>query len=258
MDEFESKIICALNSNGTQTSEDFAALLDELGAAVIVAEDAAKLEKERSLDPSITPDPVAARQAMEDAAFKVGRLQTLLPRLQRRYRIVLAEEQEATAREQAAPLIAERDLLAAEFMATYTECAGAICELYQRMADNSTQLNRLRHSLPDYVPLDLRDSELVARNLNGFSRDYPSVLKTTVLPNLDGSRLWPPHSPGLSIFAQPVPYNPRHSPDWGRHLEQEQRQQEIDDEAAAKQRADDARERQRESGGPVWWEGERR
>ena len=262
MDEFEGKIITALASNGTKTAADIASLLSELEAAVITAEDNAKLEHERSLDPSATPDPVAARQVAEDAAFRVGRLKTLLPRLRQRYQITLAEEQEAEAWDRAEPIIAQRDALVQEFKEIYPEAVNKLLDLFEKMAESNEEIARFHRTLPEGLlsTLNIREAEVEARKLvNGYTRDCPSLLKTVVLIHpRDGTRLWPPHSPGLSIFAQPVPYNPRHSPDWGLQLEQEQRQRDIDDEAAAKQRADETRERQRESGGPVWWEGEKR
>ena len=43
-------------------------------------------ERTKALDPALSPDPKAARQAMEDAAFTRDRLKTLLPRLEARYR----------------------------------------------------------------------------------------------------------------------------------------------------------------------------
>jgi hypothetical protein len=251
--EFEQKVIAALTGNGTQTSTDIAALLDELEAAVITAEDTAKLEHERSLDPSATPDPVAARQVMEDAAFRVGRLKTLLPRLQRLYQVALAEEQMDAACEQAEPLIAERDLLAAEFVTTYADCANAIYDLFERMADNSAALNRLRQSLPVHVALDLRDVELVARKLTQFDRDHPSIVRTCQLPNTDGTFLWPPRRTPDPVMFQPVPYNPRYSKDWGVAMEAEQRQREAEAEANAKRHEDEARQKQIESGSKVWW-----
>src|SRR6516165_4751650 len=111
MEDFEEKIITALSGNGRQTSTDVAALLDELEAAVVTAEQTAKLEHDRSHDPSATPDPVAARQVMEDAAFRVGRLKTLLPRLRHRYQSAIAQQNEEEAQARAEPIIAARDAL---------------------------------------------------------------------------------------------------------------------------------------------------
>jgi hypothetical protein len=261
MDEFKQRCITALTANGTQTSADVANLLSELEAAIVAAEDTAKLEHERSLDPSISRDAKLAPATAEDAAFRVGRLKTLLPRLRKRYHAVLGDEQEDEAWTRAEPIIAQRDALAKEFREVYPEGVNKLLDLFERMGESNEEIARFHRTLPEGLlpTLNIREAEVEARKLvNGYTRNCPSILKTTVLPDLDGTRLWPPHSPGLTIFSTPVPYNPRHSPEWGVQLEQQQRQKEIDDEAAAKQHADEARERQRESGGPVWWEGERR
>src|SRR6516164_253388 len=137
MDEFEGKIVTALASNDTQNTNNIAALLDELEAGIAAAEDTAKLEHERSLDPSATPDPVAARQVAEDAAFRVGRLKTLLPRLRQRYQITLAEEQEAEAWDRAEPIIAQRDALVQEFKEIYPEAVNKLLDLFEKMAESN-------------------------------------------------------------------------------------------------------------------------
>jgi hypothetical protein len=79
-----------------------------------------------------------------------------------------------------------------------------------------------------------------------------------VLPDVDGTLMWPPSHTPQPAFTAALPYNPRHSPNWGRVLEEQNAQAEADEEAAIKQAADEARQRQIESGAPVWWEGEKR
>jgi hypothetical protein len=68
----EQKISKAQAANGSQSSGDVAALLTELEAAIAAATENAKLEHERSLDPSVTPDAKKARQDAEDAQFRRG------------------------------------------------------------------------------------------------------------------------------------------------------------------------------------------
>jgi hypothetical protein len=64
---------------------DIAVLLQETATAISEAEQTATVEKEKALDPALSPDLKAARAAMEDAIFAVGRLRTLQPRLEARY-----------------------------------------------------------------------------------------------------------------------------------------------------------------------------
>ena len=74
------------------TSTDLSQLVVEAEAAISAADNAAEDERAKALDPALSPDPKAARQAMEDAAFMRDRLKTLLPRLQTRYREIADAE----------------------------------------------------------------------------------------------------------------------------------------------------------------------
>jgi hypothetical protein len=260
MDPLEIKISAALHNGSDPGSNDLANLLTETEQAIVQAEDDAAIAKEVALDPIRSPDLTKARQAAEDAAFRIGRLKTLLPRLRKRYQMVVAQEQADEARARAEPLRAERDALAQKFAETYADYAKTLAELFQRMSENAQAIARFHASLPDDLvsSLYLRDAECEARKLAGFNRDNPSVLKQTVLPNLDGTLIWPPQRTPQPIMSAPPPYNPRFSPEWGRELEQQTARAEAEEEAAIRQSADEARQRQRESGAPVWWEGEKR
>jgi hypothetical protein len=257
MDEFEQKIAHALNGSG-HSSTELGDLLTETEQAILKAEEEARSARDAAYDPRLSRDLQSARAAMEDAAFRVGRLEILLPRLRRRYQIVVAQEQSAEAEAKAEPIRAQRDALAQEFADTYTEYADRLTDLFERMAENNAAIARLHSSLPDGSSLYLRESELEARKLASFSRDHFSILKTAVLPDIDGTMLWPPSRTAAHVMAEPPPFNPRHSQDWGRVLEEQNAQAEADEEVAIKQAADDARQRQIESGAPVWWEGEKR
>ena len=89
--ELEKRISAALTAD--RSSNDLADLLQQADLAVIAAEDFAKTEHETALDPTISPDPHAARQRAEDAQFMVGRLRTLQPRLLQRFQEITAREQ---------------------------------------------------------------------------------------------------------------------------------------------------------------------
>ena len=74
------------------TSTDLTQLVVEAEAAIAAADNVAEDERAKALDPALSPDPKAARQAMEDATFMRDRLKTLLPRLETRYREIADAE----------------------------------------------------------------------------------------------------------------------------------------------------------------------
>jgi hypothetical protein len=73
-------------------SAHLAALIAETEAAIAKADVEARKARERALDPILSPDPVKARAAMEDADFARDRLRNLLPRLRQRFVKVSAQE----------------------------------------------------------------------------------------------------------------------------------------------------------------------
>ena len=77
----ETRISAALTNDGiTSTAVD--ALIEETIVAIAEGEASAAEEKRHAFDPALSPDPKAARERLEDALFLVGRLKTLLPRLE--------------------------------------------------------------------------------------------------------------------------------------------------------------------------------
>jgi hypothetical protein len=89
--ELENCISAAL-ADDTVRAATLANLLQQTDWAVPEAEQYAAVERDKSLDPMQSPDPRAARAAMEDAQFAVGRLKTLQPRLLARYQQVCQQE----------------------------------------------------------------------------------------------------------------------------------------------------------------------
>ena len=90
----EQRIVDALSTK-EMTAEALAALVAETEAAIATAAKTAAGERIKALDPVLSPDPVRARKAMEDAAFAAERLRTQLPRLQKRYQQVADAEEYA-------------------------------------------------------------------------------------------------------------------------------------------------------------------
>ena len=79
----EHRIASALASEDIKAVA-LADLIEETQTAIDAADKAAEAERTKALDPTLSPDPKAARAAMEDAAFTHDRLRPVLPRGYRR------------------------------------------------------------------------------------------------------------------------------------------------------------------------------
>ena len=106
------------------TSTDLHQLVVEAEAAISAADNAAEDERAKALDPALSPDPKAARQAMEDAAFMRDRLKTLLPRLETRYREIADAEALSAWTAEADGLQARRLTLGTEFKKVFSDRIG--------------------------------------------------------------------------------------------------------------------------------------
>ena len=111
----EQRIVDAIQPDATVTSADVAALIDEAEAGI------AKAEKEATVDQTVSLDPKAARQAIEDAAFAADRLRMLLSKLQVRYQEVRDQEQATAWLAEYDVMKRERDALAQEVRDVYPE-----------------------------------------------------------------------------------------------------------------------------------------
>ena len=200
--------------------ERIAELIAETEAAVAAADKSAEAEREKALDPLASPDAAKARAAMEDAAFTRDRLKTLLPRLQARYQEVQAQEHLTQWRTDYEKLKVMRDGLAEELRTIYPEFETKITDLFTRIASNDAELSRLHQARPGGVALHLLGAELVARDLERFTRTKPPIVQELKLPTFaPGQRLaWPPPRPPMAaLYAMSMvpPRDPRrYSADW--------------------------------------------
>jgi hypothetical protein len=177
----EQRIGAVLTDDYTKSSV-IAALVAETETAIVVADENAKLEQERVFDPLASPDPKAAREAMQAAEFMQTWLRSALLRLQRRLRETQERERRAKWYAEYDALKSKRDALAAEFREVYPEFEARVVDLLIRMAANDAEISDLHLARSAGVKLHLLGAELVARGLEQFTRDMPSITKELKLP----------------------------------------------------------------------------
>lgn len=204
----EKRIADALNNN--IAAIDLAALLAETEAAITQA---STVERKMALDPTLSPDPTAARAAMTDAEFMANRLRTLLPRLQKRYTDVEAAEALTSWQSDRDRVEVRRNQAANKFM----KCRDLIAEMvaiFTEVEEVDHHVNRINSSSPP-GQRTLQGCELTARNLASFSSSDRSIVATTQLFSFDGKQVWPPRRPSIAtIMAPPPQHDPRFSADW--------------------------------------------
>jgi len=224
MSTLERRIAAALTSD--IPSADIAALVAETEAAISQAEAAAEAEREMALDPLASPDAAKARTAMEDAAFTRDRLRTVLPRLQARLSEVKAAEYAARWESDFRQVEARRDELANEYAATYPRLVAQLVDLFECIEAVDKEVSRINGSAPAGEHRRLRQTELVARGFEAFSRSDPAITKIVQLPDwANSSRMvWPPPQPALAVMvamSMVPPHDPRYTADWAAELEKD-------------------------------------
>jgi hypothetical protein len=181
-----------------------------------------KAEKEGTVDQTLTLDPKAARQAIEDATFAANRLRALLSKLQARRREVRDEEERTAWLAARDALKPERDALATELREVYSNAVNQIVDVLSRAAAFDQRLIELHIALPPGVK-GLLSPELHARGLDRFNRDTPSLLTSVQLIDWEtGRQIWPPPRPsmGAAFAATMMPHDRRFTADWAKDREQ--------------------------------------
>jgi hypothetical protein len=217
MSELEKRITAALVD--ATTSAELAALIEATETAIVTADAAADAERERALDPLVSPDAGKARAAMDHAAFTRDRLHTVLPRLKQRLQKVQAAEYAARWQADYERVQAKRDVLAAEYAQLYPKLVSQITDLFGRAAECDRNVARINGSAPRGEHRRLREVELMARNLERFTRDEPSITKELKLPDWDQPTklAWPPHRPSNWSSVTPAMHHP--GADWHSEIE---------------------------------------
>jgi hypothetical protein len=203
------------------TAATLRALMEETEGAIVDAQEWVRVAEQAAYDPSIVPDISDARKQMEEASLRVGRLQTLLTRLQRRHVQVAEAERLKQWKRDFADSKKQRDDLANELAKVYPEVIAKLADLFTRIAILDQKLSTLHQARPSGVALHLTGSELVARELERFSRDVPSLLQAVTLFDFHtGKRVWPPvQKRDMSMFDPQRYADPRASRDWWKFAE---------------------------------------
>ena len=155
----EKRIADALNNN--IAAIDLAALITETEAAITQA---ATAERREAFDPTLSPDPTAARAAMDEAEFMCNRLQTMLPRLEAK--LVEVEAQEYLARWKA-----DRDHVeklkdaAAQRFTKYPELVAKLVDLFREAEQVDKDVSRVNAAAPAGPHRHLKGVELTARGI---------------------------------------------------------------------------------------------
>jgi hypothetical protein len=233
----EERIAAALGDD--TNAADLPALIAETEEAIVVATENAELEREKALDPIASPDATAARAAMEDAQFRLGRLRTLLPRLQRRHDEAQQNEYLEKWYADYIAIEAERDALAAELRELYPSLAAKVVDLLTRIEANDAEISKLHQARPAGMRRHLRSAELEARNLDAFSRSAPSIVTQLQLPPWDETDAvkWPP--PRLAfgvVMAQGMVFSPHPGADWGQANEERASERRVEQKRLAESR----------------------
>jgi hypothetical protein len=197
---------------------DLAATIAEVDAAILTAVDAAERERIRSYDPTIV-DPNKARQSRADAEFVRDRLQAALAALQERLQQVQAAEYAAQWEADYGQVAARRDELATELREVYAAVVAKLVDLFRRVETVDVEVSRINGSAPPDEQRRLCGVELTWRGMQNFSRESPSIIKTTVLPNSERSETtaWPPPHPSVAAqyaMSTAPQHDPRFSADW--------------------------------------------
>ncbi len=220
----EQKVVKVLTADDPPPLDQLLTLIGEVESAIIEADNAAELARERFYDPVQSPDYHQARDRMESTQDAAARLRSLLPRLTDKYRAAAAAEERAKWQVRYDKLERERDELAKELAQFYPEFESRLVDLFNRLAINSAACSELHGSRPANAKGFLKGAELTARKLDDFTRDQPSIVRELRLPSwTDSSRMaWPPReTPASVLLAESIASQGdprRHSGEWYRVL----------------------------------------
>jgi hypothetical protein len=194
----EQQISSALSSNNN-SAQVLAELLAATTNAITQADQVAATERSKALDPARSPNPQAARQAMEDASFVAERLQTLLPRLQQRYDQVAQAEQYA-AWAASFDAIKPKHVAAAEkFKQVFVAFQDKLVDALTEAKAIDQEVKRIAHAKPHHLPQANNDGrslptvEAAARGLPSVNPDFSFMQMKLPAFDKPNQFAWPPY-----------------------------------------------------------------
>ncbi len=191
----ERRAVTAL-SDDTLTSATAAELIAELTRASAAARQDAAALAEQALDPAKSPDQTVARERRDDAALRVGRLETLLAQLQRRLSIVRELEAVAAYEQKRDELQKESDLREQELIEVYSASADAIITAFERAREFQARAARMLGQLPPQT-----------EPLRPFALAVQQLMENVKLVDFKGEQHWPPPSAQLGVtYAETTPF----------------------------------------------------
>jgi hypothetical protein len=199
-----------------ERTADLAALIEETEAEI------ANAEKQRTIEATLALDPKEARQVAAHATFVANRLRALLPRLQAHYEQA-CEQARVDEYEAAAQVLDEESIrLADALREIYPAAVDKLSSLFARIVAHRGRISALHQRRPPGVE-SVRDPELIARNLDRFDRELPSLLTVVHLCDwTNGGEKWPPPQPSIAgaFAATAMPtYDRRFTADWAKENE---------------------------------------
>ena len=123
------------------------------------------------------------------------------------------------------------DAAAEKFATRYPELVDELIALFREAKEIDKEVSRVNSLALDGEHRRLRRVELVARDMDEFSRSQPELAKELRLVDLENSAtlLWPPPSPSIAtLIASPPHYHP--GANWSDPQFTEMRAAEIRDE----------------------------
>jgi hypothetical protein len=142
-------------------------------------------------------------------------------------------------------------------MEGYPAVVRQLVNLFGRIATNDAEVSGLHRARPAGAELHLAGAELVARNLDGFTRDDPPITEGLQLPDWGNATkiAWPPPTAPLGVLAaQSMALASHPGGDWWQVKEEATRDRREQQERVVTEQEAKARENWH---GPRWWEGER-
>ena len=219
----EQRIASSLSADAV-TSTVLTRVISDVEAAIVAAENVAKEERAKALDPTVVVDSKEASVAVLTATLSSERLRAALPRLQERLKQVAAVEYLVRWRADFERLRIKRDQLAAEFAETYPALVAKLIDLFQRDKALDIELSRMLQARPAGADGYLDGAEATAR---GSSRTGPQLADVVKLPDFVHSTVmsWPPPQQWVSVMPPAV--DPR-------YLKTREQQAREDSEALAR------------------------